>query len=216
VIRRRDSISQGEKSSVWHFVVAPELVSVLIGLVTNPTDTVDLSLFKNSEFSRGAPAWMEALWWLARSLFFESWFPLPSSLRVAVLRAFGAKIGKGVVIRSRVNITFPWWLEVGNHVWIGEEVLILTLDRVSIASNVCLSQRAFLCTGSHDFKKPTFDLITKPIVIEEGCWVAAGVFIGPGVTLRANTVCAAGAVVVRDAGPDVIVSGNPATIRSRH
>ena len=153
---------------------------------------------------------------MARSLFFAGWFPLPSSLRVAVLRAFGAKIGRGVVIRSRVNITFPWRLEVGDHVWIGEEVLILALDRVSIGSNVCLSQRVFLCTGSHDFKKPAFDLVTKPIAIEDGCWICAGAFIGPGVTVRTNTVCAAGAVLVRDAGPDAIVSGNPATSRPRH
>lgn len=136
-------------------------------------------------------------------------------MKCSVLRAFGAKIGRGVVVRSRVNITFPWRLEIGDHVWIGDEVFILSLDRVSIASNVCVSQRAFLCTGSHDYKKATFDLKTKPIFIGEGCWIAAGAFIGPGVTIRENTICAAGAVVLRDAGPDEIVSGNPASVRSR-
>jgi putative colanic acid biosynthesis acetyltransferase WcaF len=107
---------------------------------------------------------------------------------VAVLRWFGAKIGEGVVIRGRVNITFPWKLEIGDHVWIGDEVLVLSLDRVVIGSNVCISQRAFLCTGSHDFRKVTFDLITEPIVIGNGCWIAAGAFIGPGAVVPAGTM----------------------------
>ncbi len=130
-----------------------------------------------------------------------------------VLRLFGAKVGYGVVIRSRVNITFPWRVEIGDHVWIGDEVLILSLDRVCIGSHVCISQRAFLCTGSHDYKKESFDLVTKPIVIEDSCWIAAGVFIGPGVTVKSNTVCAAGAVLVRDAGPRELLVGNPACSR---
>ena len=174
---------------------------------------MDLSRYQNPEFSRGAPFWKEVLWWMARTIFFEPWFPQPSRLRCAVLRAFGAKIGRGVVIRSQVNINFPWRLEIADHVWIGEEVMILSLDRVRIASHVCISQRAFLCTGSHKFKKETFDLVTKPIVIEEGCWIAASAFIGPGVTLRRNTVCAAGAVVMRDAGPNAVLAGNPAVVR---
>jgi putative colanic acid biosynthesis acetyltransferase WcaF len=97
---------------------------------------MDLSKYDNSDFQRGAPAWKEFLWWVARSLCFECWFPLPSGLRCAVLRAFGAKIGRGVVVRSHVNITFPWRLEVGDHVWIGDDVLILSLDRVAAGAFV--------------------------------------------------------------------------------
>ena len=171
---------------------------------------IDLQQINNSAFSRGAPLWKEALWWVARSLFFAGWFPIPSMIRVATLRLFGAKIGSGCVIRSRVNITFPWRLVCGDNVWIGEEVLILSLDKVVIGSNVCLSQRAFLCTGSHKFRKQSFDLITRPVTIEDGCWIAAGVFVGPGVTVFRNSLCAAGTVVVRDAGPDRLVAGNPA------
>ncbi len=159
---------------------------------------MDLSKFNNATFHRGAPAWKEALWWCCRSLCFAPWFPIPSPVKVAVLRLFGAKIGVSVVIRSRVNITFPWKLELGDHVWIGDEVLILSLDRVTIGSHVCISQRAFLCTGSHDFRKESFDLITRPIVIGDGCWVAACAFIGPGAEIPSGTMVKAGEVWKKD------------------
>lgn len=143
-------------------------------------------------------------------------FPIPSKLRVALLHCFGAEIGRGVVIRSKVNIAFPWRLSIGDHVWIGEEVILLTLAPVRIGSNCCISQRAFLCTGSHDFSKPSFDLITKPIVIEDGCWIAANSIVLPGVTFRAGSMCAAGSVVVKDVESGDIVGGNPArTIAKR-
>jgi putative colanic acid biosynthesis acetyltransferase WcaF len=155
---------------------------------------IDLSKFDNSGFSRGVPAWREVLWWVVRSILFAPWFPVPSPLKVAALRFFGAKVGRGVVIRSRVNITMPWRLEIGDHVWIGEEVLILALDRVDIGSHVCISQRAFLCAGSHDFRSPGFDLITKPITIGDGCWIAASAFVGPGADVPAGTMVKAGEV----------------------
>ena len=145
---------------------------------------------------------------------FAPWFPLPSVLKVTILRLFGAKVGRGVVIRSRVDISFPWNLTIGDHVWIGDEVKILSLAPVVIGSHVCVSQRSFLCTGSHNFRKESFQLVTKPIAIEEGCWVAANVFIAPGVTLRRDTICYAGAVVLKSAGPHQILSGNPAKVET--
>jgi putative colanic acid biosynthesis acetyltransferase WcaF len=171
---------------------------------------LDFSKFNNSGFSRGAPAWKEALWWLCRSVLFAPWFPIPSPFKVAFLRFFGAKIGRGVVIRSRVNITFPWKLEIGDQVWIGDEVMILSLDQVKIGSNVCISQRAFLCTGSHDFRKESFDLVTGPIEIGDGCWIGAQAFVGPGVRFGESSRCLAGAVVVKDVEAGVTVSGVPA------
>ncbi len=172
-----------------------------------------LDRYDNSDFSRGASRLRECLWWVVRSLLFAPWFPVPSVLKVAALRLFGAEVGSGVVIRSRVNITFPWRLSIADHVWIGEEVQILSLAHVSIASHVCISQRAFLCTGSHRFRSENFDLLTRPIAIGEGCWIAANVFIGPGVTLAPGTMCAAGAVVLKGSKPGDVLVGNPASPR---
>ena len=73
-----------------------------------------------------------------------------------------------MVIRANVNISFPWRLTVGNHVWIGEDVGILSLADVVIEDNVCISQRAYLCTGSHDYHREDFKLITRPITVARG------------------------------------------------
>lgn len=173
-----------------------------------------LDRYDNCDFDRGASFLKELLWWIVRSMIFAPWIPLPSLLKVALLRAFGAKVGKGVVVRSRVNVTFPWKLEIGDHVWIGDDVMILSLAPVTIGSHVSISNRAFLCTGSHRFRSENFDLVTKPIVIGDGCWIAANVFIAPGVVISRNTFCTAGAVVLANAGPDAVLTGNPARSRT--
>jgi putative colanic acid biosynthesis acetyltransferase WcaF len=147
---------------------------------------------------------------LVRTLFFDTPWPWPSRLKVACLRWFGARVGTGVVIRSQVKVSFPWRLDIGDDVWLGDGVWILSLAPVTIGRNVCLSQRSYLCTGSHDFRRETFDLITKPITIGESSWVAAGAFVGPGVSVGAGSVVAAGSVVMEDVAPGYLVRGNPA------
>lgn len=174
---------------------------------------IDLRTY-SSKLDRGAPRWKEVLWLIAQFLFFALPYPLPSTFRVWLLRCFGAKIGCNVVIRSGVRISFPWRLSVGDYSWIGEDVSILSLNDVTIGANCCISQRAFLCTGSHRFDRPGFDLVTKPIRIHDGVWVAAQVFIAPGIEIGTNSRCIAGSVVLDNVPADAIVHGNPAVIRS--
>jgi len=177
---------------------------------------MDLNIYDNSDFDRGASRWKEALWMFVRCLFFQNSFPWPSDVRVELLRSFGAKIGRGVVIRANVNISFPWRLIIGDNVWIGEDVGILSLALVEIGSSVCISQRAYLCTGSHDFRNSDFKLKTASIVIGDRTWVAASAFIGPGITIGSDSVIAAGAVVFSDIPANSFVRGNPAEVYPRN
>ena len=170
---------------------------------------IDLSQFNNDTFNRGAPAWKELLWRvLQQALFNLEWIKLYDFKR-GLLRKFGAHLAVGVVIKPKAKITFPWKLLIGEYSWIGEEAWLLNLDKITIGSNVCISQRAFLCTGSHDWSMATFDLLTKPIVIEDGVWICAHVFIGPGVTVGRNSVVTAGSIVTKSLPPNMICSGNP-------
>ena len=148
-----------------------------------------LDLFSNPEFDRGASRWTELLWMFAQAWLLSSWLP-GSGWRVRLLRAFGAKIGQGVVIKPHVRVKFPWRLAVGDHVWLGEDVWIDNLDRVEIGAHSCLSQGAYLCTGSHDWTDPTFSLVTRPIVIGQGCWVGAQASLAPGAVMEDGAVLA--------------------------
>lgn len=179
-------------------------------MTTGTFHSLDRYCAKN--FDRGAPRWKEILWVLTSCLCFETPFPLPSAWRAFLLRLFGAKVGVGLIIRSKVRITMPWRLTVGDHVWIGEETHFLTLAPVEIGSHTCISQRAFLCTGSHNFRSPAFDLITKPIRIGSKCWVAAQAFVAPGVEIGDGTIVSAGSVVLGNLPGGIIARGNPAQV----
>lgn len=158
---------------------------------------------------RGCPKWLEAIWYLLKCLFFLSPLPWPSRFKCAVLRLFGARVGKGVALKPRVNVHFPWKLTVGDFAWIGEEVFILNFERVSIGAHCCISQRAFLCSGNHDFRQPHMPYRNEPITIEDGAWVGAQVFVAPGVTIGQDAVATAGSIVVNDLPGGMICSGNP-------
>jgi putative colanic acid biosynthesis acetyltransferase WcaF len=176
---------------------------------------INLAEFDNREFSRGRSRLVEILWLLTQSVFVSSWLP-GSMHRCILLRIFGASIGKGVNIKSRVRVTFPWRLKVGDHSWIGEDAWIDNLAIVEIGANCCISQGVYLCTGSHDWSKSTFDLITRPIHIEDGAWIAARANIGPGVRVGKGAILCLGSVATKDLQPWTINFGNPVrTVRNR-
>ena len=153
--------------------------------------SVRLDLFNNTEYSRGASRVTEFCWIAVSGLLVESWLP-GSGWRRRLLRAFGARIGKGVIIKPRVRVKFPWRFTVGDHSWIGEEVWIDNLADVKIGSHSCLSQGAYLCTGGHDWTDLRFSLVIRPIVIGRSCWVGAKARLIPGTLMEDGAVVVLG------------------------
>lgn len=170
----------------------------------------DLSQYDNSWYHPGAGVIKRTLWHFVNHLVFtHGLFPV-SSFKVKLLRLFGAKIGRGVNIKPSVNIKYPWLLEVGNHVWIGEEVWIDNLAKVRIGSNVCISQGAMLLTGNHDFTRSTFDLMVGEITLEDGVWIGAKAVVCPSVTCGSHSVLAVNSVATKNMEAYHIYRGNPA------
>lgn len=174
---------------------------------------VDLSAYNNEWYKTGSGPLKRLLWYVVNVLFIINPLNPVSSLKVGLLRLFGANIGQGVVIKPSVNIKYPWLLTIGNYTWIGEEVWIDNLTHVEIGSNVTLSQGAMLLTGSHDYTKSTFDLIVGKIVLEDGAWVGAKAIVCPGITCGSHSVLAAGSVAAKDLEPYTIYQGNPAVAK---
>jgi putative colanic acid biosynthesis acetyltransferase WcaF len=168
----------------------------------------DLSRFNNSWYRPGG-AVRRIVWYGLHEIFISSAQPF-GFLRVWLLRMFGASIGKGVVIKPRVRVKYPWKLKVGNHSWIGEDVWIDNLGCVSIGSNCCISQGAMLLCGNHDYKISTFDLKVGDIVLEDGAWVGAKAVVCPGVHCGSHCVLAVGSVASSNLEAYTVYRGNPA------
>ncbi|MCX6312684.1 MAG: WcaF family extracellular polysaccharide biosynthesis acetyltransferase [Bacteroidetes bacterium] len=173
------------------------------------TEKTDLARFNNSWYKPGASFLKRGLWYCMNNAFFCSRFPF-SEFKIFLLKLFGARVGKKVVIKPGVNIKAPWFLSIGDFVWIGENVWIDNLVKVSIASNVCLSQGAMLLTGNHNYKKSTFDLMTGEIVLEEGVWIGAKAVVCPGVICASHSLLAVGSIATSNLEAYGIYQGNPA------
>lgn len=172
-------------------------------------DNTDLSKFDNSWYPH-APLAKRILWHLANSIFINSYFLFPVSFKVVILRFFGAKIGKGVMVKPKVNIKYPWLLEIGDFTWIGEGVTIDNFSKVTIGSNCCISQQALLIDGNHNYKRSTFDLMTFPITIQNGSWVGARSVVTAGVIIAEESVLTAGSILTKSTKAYGVYSGNPA------
>ncbi|MHB8458922.1 MAG: WcaF family extracellular polysaccharide biosynthesis acetyltransferase [Candidatus Limnocylindrales bacterium] len=177
---------------------------------------VDLTQTTRRGYHPGRSYAYRALWVLVEAVVLLNPVVTPYALKRWVLRRFGARIGAGVLIKPSVHVKYPWHLEIGDNAWIGERAWIDNFVRVRIGANAVVSQGAYLCTGNHDWSDPGMGLVVKPLTVEDGAWVGAFARIAPGVTVGREAVVALGGVLLSDAVPGGIYSGNPAVrVRDR-
>lgn len=174
----------------------------------------DLSKFNNKWYKPGSRLKI-GLWYVVNTLLVRPSWNVFSDFKISILRGFGAKVGKGVVIKPNVNIKYPWKLRIGNYCWIGEGVWIDNLDQVTLEDHVCISQGAMLECGNHNYKKPTFDLMIAPITLKEGSWVGAKSSVAPGVTFGSHAILSMGSTATKDLEPYSIYTGNPAKFKKK-
>ncbi len=156
-----------------------------------------LAQFTGKGYDKGRSPLVCAAWALVAEPLNRS-ILCPPSVRAKVLRAFGAQIGENVNIRNGVRIHWPWKLSIGDNSWVGVDSYLLNLEPITIGEDVCISQQAFLCTGSHDASDQAFEFDNAPIVIEDGAWVAARATVLRGVTVGRDAVVGATALVYKD------------------
>ena len=162
---------------------------------------VDLSSFKHSLHLSILDKLKYAFWLVISNFFFLTNIPYPIKLKVGILRLLGAKIGKSCIIKPWVKIKFPWKLELGDHVWLGESAWIDNISKVSIGNHVCISQNALILTGNHDYTLSSFDLMSKPINIEDGVWICANATITGGVNVASHSVIGLGQIITKNTLP---------------
>jgi len=177
---------------------------------------VCLSDYNNSWYKPGGGFFKRYLWILTSFFFFENPLFISRKVKKALLILYGAKIGDGFYMHKSAKIKYPWNLEIGNNVWLGEDCWIDNLTKVLIHSNVCISQGALLLCGNHNYKKPTFDLVVKDIVLYDGVWIGARSVVCGGVTCHSHSVLSVNSVATKDLEEYSIYAGNPAVkVRGR-
>jgi len=175
----------------------------------------ELSKFTIGDYTAG-PKWKVLIWHFVNYFVFNSAMPWPYFIKRALLRLFGAKIGKGLIIKTKVRIKNPWRLIVGEHCWIGESVWIDNLENVFMGNNVCLSQGSMLLTGNHDYTLSDFPYKLGKIVLEDGVWIGAKSIVCPGVICKSHSILTVNSVATKELSQWAIYSGNPAIyIRER-
>lgn len=177
-------------------MTTPQMDAALPGSDATGGASWRLADFTGAGYDKGRPFLIQALW-LATSSVIQQWW-VPVRVRCAVLRAFGARIEPGVLLRHRVRIHWPWKLSIGRDSWIGEGTWILNLEPVTIGRDVCVSQDVLLCTGSHDRRSPSFEFDNAPIIVGDGAWLAVRATVLRGVTIGAGAVVGATALITKD------------------
>ena len=170
----------------------------------------------NNGYHPGRGYLVRSAWLVVEGLVFLNPFVPFYGVKRWLLRMFGARVGRQLLIKPSVHIKYPWRLTIGDHVWLGERAWIDNMEDVVIGSNVVISQGAYLCTGNHDWSNPGMPLSPRPIRVEDGAWVGAFTKVGPGVTIGAESILTLGSVCTEDTEPATIYRGIPAApVRKR-
>ncbi|MGC9503030.1 hormogonium polysaccharide biosynthesis acetyltransferase HpsU [Baaleninema sp.] len=175
---------------------------------------IDLRQYDQSWFDRGRPGWYVLLWWFVQAIAFPLSPHFASGFRCWLLRRFGAKIGRDVLIRPTARFTYPWKIEIGDYSWIGDDVVFYSLDRITVGCHCVVSQETYLCTGSHDSRDRAFGLKTQPIQLGNGVWIAADCFVAAGVCIGSNTVVGARSSVFGNLPAGYFCVGSPCRPKS--
>ncbi len=169
-----------------------------------------LDAFKLPTGFRGRSAIIVQLWWLVQSTLFACSPQFMFGWRRWLLKLFGAKVGKGVLLRPSVKVTYPWKVTLGDFVWLGDDVVLYSLGEIEIGANAVVSQRSYLCAASHDYTQPDFPIYAKKVCIGAQAWLATDVFVAPGVTVGEGAVVGARSSVFHDLPPMMVCVGCPA------
>ncbi len=159
---------------------------------------------------RGRSIFVVQLWWVVQATLFGMSPQFMFGWRRFLLKLFGAEIGVGVLIRPSAHVTYPWKVKIGDRVWIGDHAELYSLGEIVIGSDVVISQKSYLCAATHDYTKPSFDMIDQKIIIEDQAWIATDVFIAPGVNIGRGCVIGARSSVFSDMPEGMVCIGNPA------
>ncbi len=171
---------------------------------------IRLDLYTQKGYSRGRNGLIVLLWWFVQGTLFRFSLHQMYGWRRMLLRLFGAEIGRKVKIRPSAKFTYPWNIAIGDFSWVGDSVDFYSLDTITVGKHCVISQKSYLCTGSHDLTDIHFGLITKPIIIKDGVWIASDVFVYPGVTLEEMAVVSARSTVTNNVPAEEIYAGTPA------
>lgn len=169
----------------------------------------DLSRFRLPPGFRGRGALYVQIWWMVQATLFR-WSPqFMYGFRATLLRAFGAKVGSGVVIRPSVTVTYPWKVSIGDYAWVGDDVVLYSLGEIEIGANAVVSQRSYLCAADHDYCQVDFPIQAKKVTVGQQAWLAADVFVAPGVTIGEGAVIGARSSVFKDMPAGMVCMGSP-------
>ena len=170
----------------------------------------ELNKFKLPENFRGRGAFTVQIWWIIQAILFKNSPQFLYGFRRFLLRLFGAKIGKKVIIRPSVTITYPWKVSIGDYSWIGDDVVLYSLGEIEIGRNVVISQKSYICAASHDYSKLDFPIFSQKVIIKDECWLATDIFVAPGITINKGTVVGSRSSVFSNLKENGIYMGSPA------